>query len=256
MGRLSLSKVNVGNLLVLLGMGWLGFSFWLPYATADRVFRIENRTSRIAMQFTKAAAKMAEIDWKDEGVRDQILASVNKASGHTNPDSSLYLHAATPPSPLRGLCFLFEDKHYIYLLTNTPKKILGIDAKIDKPGDGEPGKEPPVVPPPTVTPLVSSPVPLPEDTKFPFETYAWPKELQAGARTVFFFPSDGRPAFTRNLTDRYVGMDRTPRPGDGRMDIESEKHENDYRGHDDERWIYKTRAPAKKPATDEKSKDG
>ncbi len=27
-------------------------------------------------------------------------------------------------------------------------------------------------------------------------------------------------------------------------------------GHDDERWIYKTRAPAKKPATDEKSKDG
>ncbi len=149
MGRLSLSKVNVGNLLVLLGVGWLGFSFWLPYATADRVFRIEDRTSEIAIQFTKAAVKMAEIDWKNEDVRDQILASVNKASGHTNPDSSLYLHAATPPPPLRGLCFLFEGKHYIYLLTNTPEKILGINAKIDKPGDEEPGKKPPVVPPPT-----------------------------------------------------------------------------------------------------------
>ena len=84
-------------------------------------------------------------------------------------------------------------------------------------------------------------VPLPIEESLPFETYAWPKSLLVGARTVFFIPSDGTPAFTRNLSDRYVGTRRIPNPGDGRFDIDTEKRENAYRGHDDERWIY--RAP-------------
>jgi hypothetical protein len=244
MSRLSLSQVNVGNLLVLLGVGWLGFSFWLPYATAGRVFRIENRTSAIAERFTNAAAQMIEIDWTNDDLRDQMLASVNAAGGSTNPKSSLHLKAAVPPRHLRGHSFLFEGKHYLYLVTNTPKKILGIDPKIEKPDGGT--KDPAPTVPPTGVPVPgSTPIPLPEDVKYPFETYAWPREAQIGARTAFFFPSDGRAAFTRNLSDRYVGMNRTPRPGDGRIEVESEKHENDYRGHDDERWIYKTRGAAK-----------
>ena len=107
-----------------------------------------------------------------------------------------------------------------------------------RPGDkDEPKEDPPDVP----LPLELSPaskVPLPADDALPFETYAWPKSQVVGARTVFFIPSDGAAAFTRNLNDRYVGPKGIPRPGDGRFDIETDKRENNYLGRDDQRWIY------------------
>ena len=62
-------------------------------------------------------------------------------------------------------------------------------------------------------------------------------------------PTDDEAAFTRNLGNRYYGLDmrKVPRPGNGRFDIDTEKRENAYRGRDDERWIYQRRDAKKEP---------
>ena len=148
---------------------------------------------------------------------------------------------------------------------HTPRGVLGREKKLIPPGkdmppgdmppgDMPPGSVPPdgvppggVIPdgqlplptPGTPTGQQTPEVPLPIDNTLPFETYAWPKSQLVGARTVFFVPSDGSAAFTRNLNNRYLGARRTPSPGVGRFDIETEKRENAYRGRDDERWIYR-----------------
>jgi len=235
MGR---KNLNLANILVLVGMGWLGFSFWLPYGTADRVFRIEKRTAKIAQRFADTVAARGKIQWKDHAIRGEILAAVNKKCGYTIPASSLYLRVATPPRHLRDHCFLFEGKHYLYLVTNTPASVIGRNKTLIGPAENEQPKEDPMDAPPPTEFSAASRMPLPIDDALPFETYAWPKSRFVGTHTVFFIPSDGAAAFTRNLNDRYVGARRVPQPGDGRFDIDTDKRENAYRGRDDERWIY------------------
>ena len=63
MNRQKLSKLNLGNLLVVVGLGCLGFGFWLPYATADRVFRIESRASQVAECLSDLVCQDETIDW-------------------------------------------------------------------------------------------------------------------------------------------------------------------------------------------------
>lgn len=224
MRRQKLSTLNVGNLLVVLGVGWLGFGFWLPYATADRVFRIESRAADVAAKLCTAAADRERLDWSNEAHRDDLLADVNAARGLDDPTSSLFLRAATAPKHLRRHCFCFQGKHYYYMVTHPPRRFLESNKKIESPRKD---KLPPEEPPPPID--------------LPVEVYAWPRKLEGGGRTVFFFPSDASAAFTRNLENRDVGMRRAPHPGDGRVAVELPH--GDYRGQDDQRWIYSSRRP-------------
>ena len=217
MKRKKLSTLNSGNILVLIGLGGLGFGVWLPYGTADRVYRIEKRVSLYVGEFVKALEQRESVDWSDDDARDEFLAEVNASSGLVDPESSLHLRV-TPTPPHLNQCFIFSGKHYYYLVANTPQKILGQEKTIERPGS------PPV--------KVNDPS-LAKSA--PFEVYAWPKDLEQDGRTVFFAATDGSPAFNRNLDGIYVGLDRTPTPGAARID--KQDYEDAYHGIDRQRWL-------------------
>jgi hypothetical protein len=71
----------------------------------------------------------------------------------------------------------------------------------------------------------------------PLEVYAWPRTMLPPGRTVFFLPSDGRGAFTRNLAAAYAGFDRAP-PSTAALPRETVTDSRAYRSADDERWIF------------------
>lgn len=216
MQRKKLSTLNAGNILVLIGLGGLGFGVWLPYATADRVYRIEGRVSLYVGEFVGALQQRESFDWSDEEARDEFLGEVNEASGLQDPESSLHLRISPIP-PHLSQCFVFSSKHYLFLVANTPQKLLGQEKTIERPGS------PPV--------LVQDPE---VSTNAPFEVYAWPKDLEQDGRTVFFAATDALPAFNRNLDGIYFGFDRTPTPGAARVD--KQDVENAYHGIDRQRW--------------------
>ena len=216
------SKLNLGNLLVVVGLGWLAFGFWLPYATADRVFRIESRASQVAERFSELVCRDETIDWSDLSLRDSLLQTVNKISGHPDPASSLHLQVTDVPARFRDKVFLYQGKHYYYMLTNTPHSLLDREQPIKRPQDTTPRQR----------------VVKPQEDRTPFEVYAWPRKGDVSCRTVFYFASDAKPAFHRNLDWRYLGSKSMPHPGDGHLDVMPEVKQNDYRGEDGERWIY------------------
>ncbi len=85
-------------------------------------------------------------------------------------------------------------------------------------------------------------LPSPEDEAAPdeppaFEVYAWPRSYLDAGRSVFFFPSRGLPAFSRNLQAGYAGLDPVPAAGCGHPLDHKPAPGQWYRGTDDERWL-------------------
>lgn len=218
-----LSTLNLGNLLVAVGVGLLAFCFWIPYGTAERVHRVETRADSVASTILRVAQEH-EPDFTDATAGARFVAAVNRARGLDDPQSSLYVHAEAPPPGLQGQCLCFRDKHYLFLIAKTPRRYRDGAREIASPA----GKDGPgiAVPPP------------PPISDAPFECYAWPGSPDGIAHAVFFRASDARPAFARNLGGRYGGLDKPPRPGEGRLRDVPAGAGNGYQGYDGERWIY------------------
>jgi hypothetical protein len=81
--------------------------------------------------------------------------------------------------------------------------------------------------------------PPPTPVEAPFEVYAWPRKPNHGGQTVFFYPSNGPPSFSRNLALKYVGRRRAPDPGAGSSLRPME--DQIYYGQDEARWHYLSR---------------
>ena len=132
------------------------------------------------------------------------------------------------PNRLSGAAWWFEGKHYLYMLTATPAQHLGVDNQhIKRPGAKDKDKVP--QPPPKDGPEASARQPR------SLEIYAWPKDTLQGAMTVFFYCTNSKGAFQRNLAERYIGPRAFPDPGDGYPHHRSPSA-SIYYGYDDERW--------------------
>ena len=217
--------LNLGNALVLLGVVALGLSFWIPYATGGAVARVEKRAEKLARALCDTAKATPSLDLADPESSARILATL----------SVKRLEPRAAPGALPGKALLFQGKHYLYMLTRTPRE-QGHSRNRSMPGSA-PAQQPtaarawrwwwrfadttPVAPP-------------------PFEVYAWPIALLGRGRTVFFTPSDGKAAFCRNLEAFYHGLHDHPHPGAGRQQRQGRSRHGMlkwYRGRDDQRWI-------------------
>lgn len=220
-----LSTLNVGNILLILGLGILGGSFWLPYATASRVHRIEERASKFAATMLSATGKKTPQAWQDAKEQQKFVAKINKVLGLKGSASSIYLKALPVPDNMQGKAWWLESKHYLYMLTSTPIAYLDREDKvIERPGPQDP-------PDKTEAPVTPSADTEPART----EVYAWPKSSVNGPATVFFYCSSSGGAFHRNLAKRYLGRSSHPKPGDGFFHHKAPR-DRVYYGFDDQRW--------------------
>ncbi|MCA8955631.1 MAG: hypothetical protein KDC87_06130 [Planctomycetes bacterium] len=224
MARSGKTRLNLGNLLVAAGVGWLGFGFWLPYGTATRVFRIETQglATTLALRDKVRDLDMRSVDGKDEALRTALRAHLNAHGGNPDPTSGRHIRSCELSSRLGDRALAFVGKHYLFVVCETPPPDKG---EIQRPG------------PPTSR-RSDSPKPPTTPTRPALEIYGWPRTLGEGGHSAFFAPTDGRAAFTRNLSNRYIGTRDHPMPGDGRYESVTVYQNNDYRGQDGLRWIY------------------
>lgn len=231
-----LSTLNVGNLLVILGLGALAASFWLPYGTADRVHRIETRASVFAAKMFEVISARQEAPWQDTAAAQAFAAEVNEQLDLKDPTGSLYLESRLAPDRLRGTAWWLEGKHYLYMVTSTPGGHLELDdQEIDRPGakDKPPGADHPPARDLSTTQKQATP----KTRSRAIEVYAWPKDEVKGATTVFYYRTSSGGAFQRNLSKRYLGPAAFPEPGDG-YPHHPTTDANIYYGYDDERWQF------------------
>lgn len=238
MGRQKLKTPNLGNLLVILGIGTLVVGFWMPYGTAERVHRIESRAEKFAGCILEVVGERTELPWQDVLAEASFVEKVNEALGLTDPAGSIFLESHKVPDQLKGAAWWLEGKHYFYMITATPLLYLDReDQQIDRPGpkdkkpaaDNQPGKDEPApaAVPPARRPGTAAPRPI--------EVYAWPKDSPHGAESVFFFCSTTGGAFHRNLSKRYSGTAASPKAGDGFFH-HATSDPDIYYGWDDARW--------------------
>ena len=193
---------NPGNLIVLLAVGALGLSFWVPYGTADRTARVEERAGEIAALLLEAASDCQPLDLGSREVYSLLQARTAKAAHSRGIPGSSFVDPELPEEELDWGSFLYRGKHYCFQVTLTPEKRLAGD-------------------------LVA-----------PVEVYAWPATEVGPGHTVFFFSETEYPAFSRNLSSGFAGTTNAPRPGLGLPHPDDPRDNPDwYRGTDDERWI-------------------
>jgi hypothetical protein len=216
------AKLNLGNALLLVGVGVLGFSIWLPYLSAERTYRVEIRADRNCASLCQIVRSMPGLSFHDPNVQEQILTRLQ--NDRLNP--------VEPPAALAGKAFFFTSKHYVFMVTQTPPERLP-----------EPIELPTIVP---MSPRPGSEWRWPwrfqeESTRLPFEIYAWPASLTGPARTAFFYPSDTTPKFCHNLDPTYLGFESFPQPGNARRKLDAGRGRpgvlKAYRGFDGARWL-------------------
>lgn len=102
---------NTANVLVVLGVLLLGVTFWVPYATASRVARIEGWAEGIARALLTAASDRSDLVLDAPAAADAVRQSLPSNYAHR-------LHTMPPLSDPPGM--RFRGKHYLYLVTRTP----------------------------------------------------------------------------------------------------------------------------------------
>lgn len=213
--------LNLGNALVIAGVLVLGASFWLPHATAARMHRVEAQAESHARRLCEIARALPDLDLGSPDTQQLVL---DRLAGDR-------LDPVPVPGELTGKAVFFKSKHYYFMLTRTPPA-----------GDAA---DTPMTVVPHLQPARESewrwPWRFADSSKLlPFEVYAWPAALIGPGVAVFFHPSDGLPAFCRNLDHTYHGLQQHPLPGNARKQFEGRNRPGMlkwYRGFDDARWL-------------------
>lgn len=189
-----------------IGVLLLAGSIWVPFLTAERTARVEQRADAIASRLL--AASRVVVGPLDGPAVEIVLARFHglalRDGIHTND-----LERIDPPLP--DTLLTLRNKHYAFHLA---------------------------VSPPDPTAIVG------RDTEPAYEVLAWPMDVVGPGHSAFLHCDDAPPAFTRNLSAGYVGLgSRRPAPGRSHRRPSSVEIAAFYRSYDDERWILAADAP-------------
>ncbi|MHC5065526.1 MAG: hypothetical protein ACYTG5_16300 [Planctomycetota bacterium] len=213
---------STANIFVALGMVALAASFFMPSLAADRIARIEGRAMAAARALRDLALSMEPFDEFLEESQEALLAGFRDACKELGQPPSTWPELDSKPSvvvdaPSPPLAVYMNTNHYRFMLCREP-----------------------------VNELVF------QEERRALEVYAWPHDELGAARTAFYFPEAGIPAFSRNLVARYRGTERSPDPGAARprsggsnRDVRLDR-EGGYVGAEyDERWLVLEDQPPK-----------
>lgn len=190
----------------LLGLALLGASLWVPFGTARRTARLEQRADEIAALLLAATATIpGPLDDADvPHVLACFFALALRDEVHIGD-----LERVDPPLP--GTLLTLQNKHYAFHLAVSPP---AANATVGR------GTEP------------------------AYEAMAWPLEAIGPGHSAFFHADDAQRAYTRNLGAgnraplQGLGGER-PTPGHShRRPTTAIDTRWFYRSFDDERWIH------------------
>lgn len=191
--------MNPATWYTAIGVGLLGVSLWLPWASASRTARVEERADAIADALLQAARGDALSG--DAAALDRVLARFH-ALGEARAVFVADLERQEAPA---DTLLLLTNKHYAFQLAVSllpQQEHAGRDA-----------------------------VPA-------LEVVAWPLSRVGPGHCAFFHPENAPRAYTRNLAAGYAGTGgRRPLPGRCHRDASSPDSPSQYRSYDDERWL-------------------
>ena len=198
-------RYNPAFWYVAAGFGLLAFSLWIPWLSASRTTRVEQRADNLAEALLHAARGFEP---SDDGQLDEARIQAVLARFYQFADSrGLRLNhiERVEPTP-EGALLCLRNKHYAIQLTVSPP-----DAT-QRPG------------------LHTVPA---------LEVTAWPLRQVGPGHCAFFYPENAERAYTRNLRKGYAGLeDGRPLPGHcHRRPGLGSRRPSQYASGDDERWI-------------------
>lgn len=183
-----------------IGVLMLAGSIWVPFLTAERTARVEERADSIAERLLGASN-----EWAGRLDADAIEVVLARFYCLALRDGVFLndLEVVTPPLP--GTLLTLRNKHYAFHLAASPPDPTAIVGR-----DSEPA----------------------------YEALAWPLGVAGPGHSAFLYCDDAPPAYTRNLSAGYVGLgSRRPQPGRSHRRTTGVATEAFYRSFDDERWI-------------------
>jgi hypothetical protein len=186
---------------VLGGIALIAASLWLPWATAARTARVEMRADRLCELLHRAGRSLAPAATPADV--EHVWACFLALAGA----DGVFLADVERIDAPDGTLLAFTNKHYAFHLAHSPVDDL-----------------------PAASPVVPAELPL--------EALAWPRTAVGPGHAVWFQPDDAPRAYTRNLTNGYVGLgERRPRPGAAHRGKSPFATARSYRSASDERWI-------------------
>lgn len=207
---------STANIFVAVGIVALVTSFFMPSLAAGRIARIEGRAMAAAKALRELALSMEPFDMFLHESQEALLESFRAACDELGQPKSTWPELVPGSGPkseaapdLQPTQIFFSSNHYRFMLSREPANELVFNAE-----------------------------------RRHLEVYAWPLDQIAAARTAFYFPEAGTPAYSRNLLARYQGTERSPDPGaampraggnnaETKLDREGGYVGNEY----DERWL-------------------
>lgn len=184
----------------LIGVLMLAGSMWVPFLTAERTARVEERADALCGLLLAASLELSGgIDEHDVDLllgRFYCLALRDQV--HIND-----LEVVTPALP--GTLLTLRNKHYAFHFAVSPPEANAIVGR---------------------------------DTEPAYEALAWPLTAVGPGHAAFLYCDDAPAAYTRNLSAGYVGLgERRPQPGRSHRRATGVESAHFYRSFDDERWI-------------------
>lgn len=184
---------------LLVGVALLATSIWVPFLTAERTARTEQRADQIAAALLQAVNEQV-FPLDDETLPIVLARCYCLAASDGQFVGDLEPIDEAPADVL--LCL--QNKHYLFHLAVSPPDQAAV------PGRG---------------------------TVPSYEVMAWPRERIGPAHSAFFYPDNALRAYSRNLAASHYGMRRRPAPGTNHRRAETLLVGRSYRSADDERWI-------------------
>jgi hypothetical protein len=188
----------------LLLMAALALSVWVPIGSANRTARAESRGEQLARIVLEEAVLLMPEDLRDPSFPGMLLGRVVAAALR----DGVFVEDLELLDKGRLDAVTLANKHYCIQL----RWSATADDRANSPHDGR--------------------VPA-------LESLAWPLDPAGPAHAAFFFPEDAEPAYTRNLSAGYVGVepDHWPKPAQAHRRHDGGNQIWHYRGFDDERWL-------------------
>jgi hypothetical protein len=184
----------------LIGLALLGASIWVPFLTAERSARVEQRADQISGLLLEAIRPLGQLDGDSVPV---ILGRFHRLALRDR----VHVGDLEPlAEPLPGTLLCLANKHYAFHVAVSPPEETAVRGP---------------------------------DTEDAYEALAWPLSEGGPGHGVFFHPDDALRAYTRNLNAGYHGFgERRPEPGRcHRRDLTLIEGSRLYRSAGDERWI-------------------
>ena len=201
---------RIGDLIVLAGIATIALLCWLPHQRARHMAEAEIDAAHTLRILLKACAVTADTRLGDQRAAPEIARTVRERGGED-------LEPTPPPPSLAGVAWMLTGAQYVFLVTAAPDEVI-----------------------PAAN---TEPKALRPRTRPPLEAYAFPRSALSYGRSAFFVAEDLPSAFSRNLLASYSGAASSSLPsrGGGRPREEPDPEgdpERDYRGNDNERWIF------------------